>query len=204
MLDVIGAGATATCTTDWNQIWKESPEAAELEQEIERIPREGRSRPVTNTESHPELVSSWTKQLGLLTQRGFLCHWRNPTYIYSKLIFFVFGGLAIGLTFFRATNSLQGCQAKLFVGVFCASFKCEGSANAPRTVCPHGEFALRTNSVSITGQIYRKPNRLRVARASFEDVHLVGVSSLPVSNRNPVAHFWHLLTVFLLVLDFRV
>ena len=115
MLDVIGAGATATCTTDWHQVWEDSPEAAELDLEIERIHEEGRSRPVVSTGHHSEFASSWIKQLALLTHRGFVCNWRNPVYIYSKLTVCIPAGLVIGFTFFGATNSLQGCQDKLFV-----------------------------------------------------------------------------------------
>lgn len=115
MLDIIGAGATATCSTDWNQIWNKSPEAAELDREIERIHEEGRPRPVVSTGTSSEFASSWMKQLALLTHRGFVCYWRNPMYIYSKLIVSIISGTVIGFTFFGSTNSLQGCQDKLFV-----------------------------------------------------------------------------------------
>ena len=115
MLDVVGAGATAMCTTDWHQVWKDSPEAAELDLEIERIHEEGRSRPAVSSGTHSEFASSWMKQLALLTHRGFVCNWRNLAYIYSKLAVCVPTGLVVGFTFFRATNSLQGCQDKLFV-----------------------------------------------------------------------------------------
>ena len=126
MLDVIGAGATATCTTDWHQVWKDSPEAANLDLEIESIREEGRSRPVVSTGMHSEFVSSWMKQVALLTHRGFVCIWRNPAYIYSKLAVCVAAGLIIGFTFFGATNSLQGCQDKLFVRAWRASFRARG------------------------------------------------------------------------------
>lgn len=115
MLEVIGAGVTAICAIDWNKIWKESPEAAELNREIERIHQEGRSRPPVSTGLQSEFASSWMKQLALLTHRGFVCYWRNPMYIYSKLIVSIVSGIVIGFTTFRATNSLQGCQNKLFV-----------------------------------------------------------------------------------------
>ena len=118
MLDVIGAGATATCTTDWHQIWKDSPEAAKLDLEIERIHHDGLSRPVASTEAHSEFASSWIQQLVLLTHRGFVCNWRNPTYIYSKLAVCFVSGLIVGFTFFRTMNSLQGCQDKFFVRGF--------------------------------------------------------------------------------------
>lgn len=159
MLDVIGAGATATCTTDWNQVWRESPEAVELEQVIQRINREGCSRPVPCIESHPVFASSWMKQLGLLTRRGLVCYWRNPTYIYAKLLFCIVGGLSTGLTFLGATDSLLGCQAKLFVRVFCASPKCEEFADTP-IVRPHLDYALWTISIAVAEQISRKSNCL--------------------------------------------
>ncbi|KAI9569369.1 ABC-2 type transporter-domain-containing protein [Boletus coccyginus] len=114
MLDVIGAGATATCATDWHQVWKDSPEAAKLDLEIDRIHREGRSRSVVSTGTHPEFASSWMKQLALLVHRGFVCNWRNLVYVYAKLIISVCAGLIIGFTFSGATNSLQGYQDKLF------------------------------------------------------------------------------------------
>ena len=122
MLDVVGAGATATCTTDWHQVWKDSTEAAKLDLEIDRIYREGRSRSVVSTGTHAEFASSWVKQLALLTHRGFVCNWRNLVYIYAKLVISVFAGLIIGFTFHGATNSLQGYQDKLFVRALCVSF----------------------------------------------------------------------------------
>ncbi|KAF8556427.1 hypothetical protein OG21DRAFT_1521099 [Imleria badia] len=113
MLDVTGAGATATCTTDWHQVWKDCPEAAKLDLEIERIYQEGRSCPVVSIETHSEFASSWMQQLALLTHRGFVCNWRNPVYIYPKPVVCVAAGLVVGFTFFGATNSLWGCWDKL-------------------------------------------------------------------------------------------
>lgn len=115
MLDVIGAGATATCTTDWHQVWKDSPEATQVNLEIERIHQEGQSRPVVSTGTHSEFASSWMKQLVLLTHRGFMCNWRGTAYTCSVLFGYTATGLITGFTFFGATNSLQGCQDKLYV-----------------------------------------------------------------------------------------
>lgn len=119
MLDVIGAGATAVCTTDWHRIWKDSTEAGKLDLEIERIHQEGRSWPVVSITAHSEFApSSWIKQLALLIHRGFVCNWRNTAYIYAKLIVCAIAGLVIGFTFFGVTNSVQGCQDKSFVRAF--------------------------------------------------------------------------------------
>ncbi|KAG1807446.1 ABC-2 type transporter-domain-containing protein [Suillus subaureus] len=98
MLDTIGAGATATATVDWHNIWKRSPEAVELQAQIERIHAEGRARP----------------SAVVLTKRNFLAYWRNPTYLVAKIILNIAGGLLIGFTFFDSKDTLQGTQNKLF------------------------------------------------------------------------------------------
>ncbi|KAG2742854.1 hypothetical protein P692DRAFT_201809446, partial [Suillus brevipes Sb2] len=64
MLDVIGAGAIASTSVDWHTIWKNSPEAARLQEEIEEIHNEGLARPVVQAAQPTEfatscLTSSW-------------------------------------------------------------------------------------------------------------------------------------------------
>jgi ATP-binding cassette, subfamily G (WHITE), member 2, SNQ2 len=46
MLDVIGAGATATSEIEWHGKWLEAPESKSVQVEIERIHTEGRQKPV--------------------------------------------------------------------------------------------------------------------------------------------------------------
>jgi hypothetical protein len=45
VLDVIGAGATATSEQDWYNIWKAPPESVAVQEEVNKIHTEGRSRP---------------------------------------------------------------------------------------------------------------------------------------------------------------
>ncbi|KAG2033358.1 pleiotropic drug resistance ABC transporter [Suillus americanus] len=114
MLDTIGAGATATASVDWHGIWKRSPEAAELQAQIERIHAEGRARPSVETERRSEFATSWIHQAVVLTKRNFLAYWRNPTYLLAKITLNIAGGLLIGFTFFNSKDTLQGTQNKLF------------------------------------------------------------------------------------------
>ncbi|KAG9313753.1 P-loop containing nucleoside triphosphate hydrolase protein [Chiua virens] len=181
MLDVIGAGATARCTTDWHQIWMHSEEAAQLYDETQRIEQEGRSRPVVSTETHSEFATPWTKQLDLLIRRGFLCHWRNPAYIYSKLVFCVASGLIIGFTFHGSSNSLQGCQNQLF-SVFSALTTCIGLGQQLQ-----GKFM----ESKIVYEVRERPSRM---------FSWTGVPRVPDSDRNPVEHSWRFLVFLLLVL----
>ncbi|KAF9052029.1 pleiotropic drug resistance ABC transporter [Panaeolus papilionaceus] len=101
MLDVIGAGATATSEQDWRKIWLASPEADQVRQEIQAIINEGRSRPPVEATFHSEFASSWMYQARELVKRNSEAYWRDPTYIMAKLVLNVFGGLFIGFTFWK-------------------------------------------------------------------------------------------------------
>jgi hypothetical protein len=101
MLDVIGAGATASTLVDWNSIWKNSPDAARLQEEIENIYNEGLARPVVQAAQPTEFATSWPHQLMALTQRNFQAYWRNLIYLMAKFALCIVGGLLIGFTFYK-------------------------------------------------------------------------------------------------------
>ncbi|THH12068.1 hypothetical protein EW145_g234 [Phellinidium pouzarii] len=114
MLDVIGAGATATSTIDWYEAWRKSEEASQVRVEIDDIHEEGRKKPAVEATLKSEFASSWGYQLFALTMRGFQSYWRNPTYILAKMALNICAGLFIGFTFFKAKDTIQGTQNKLF------------------------------------------------------------------------------------------
>jgi ATP-binding cassette subfamily G (WHITE) protein 2 (SNQ2) len=115
MLDVIGAGATATADRDWhNDVWKKSPEAKAVLEELDRIHSEGRNRPPVKEELHSEYTTSWLHQTRVLVIRNARSLWRDPTYILAKIFLNVMCGLLIGFTFFKSPSTLQGTQDKLF------------------------------------------------------------------------------------------
>lgn len=92
MLDVIGAGATATAKEDWNQIWRKSKEAEENERQVNSIHSDGLSRPPIETSRHSEFAASWRHQTAELIKRSALRNWRDPTYLLAKLLLNVFAG----------------------------------------------------------------------------------------------------------------
>ncbi|KAF9449781.1 pleiotropic drug resistance ABC transporter [Macrolepiota fuliginosa MF-IS2] len=114
MLEVIGAGATATSEQDWYTIWKNSPEAVRLEEQIHDIHTEGRKKPAVEAAFASEFATSWFYQVWELLKRDHVAYWRNPTYLMAKLALNIIGGLFIGFTFFQSSNSQQGTQNKLF------------------------------------------------------------------------------------------
>ncbi|KAF8153344.1 pleiotropic drug resistance ABC transporter [Crassisporium funariophilum] len=114
MLDVIGAGATAVSDRDWHEVWVGSDECESLSQRIEEIHREGRTNPPVSATVNTEFATPWTYQTRALLKRQHLAYWRDPTYLMSKLSLNIVGGLFIGFTFFKAKNTIQGTQNKLF------------------------------------------------------------------------------------------
>jgi ATP-binding cassette, subfamily G (WHITE), member 2, SNQ2 len=135
MLEVIGAGATATSEIEWHGKWVESEEALGVQKELEHIHEEGRSRPpvagmfqfrpkywktqlslvMFTATFQSEFATSWLYQVVTLLSRNATHYWRDPTYVMSKLALNICGGLFIGFTFWQSSNSQQGIQSKLFV-----------------------------------------------------------------------------------------
>ena len=114
MLDVVGAGATATSTIDWHGVWKKSPEAAATAREIQQIHNEGRNRPAVGTKLHAEYSTSWIHQTFIVTRRSAASIWRDPTYVTAKLVLNIAAGLFIGFTFWKSPSTMQGINNKLF------------------------------------------------------------------------------------------
>ncbi|EIN12917.1 hypothetical protein PUNSTDRAFT_82390 [Punctularia strigosozonata HHB-11173 SS5] len=114
MLDIIGAGATATTDRDWFEVWQSSPNFKATQEEIEVIHRDGRNRPAVEVARHSEYATAWPYQVALLLHRTSMDIWRDPTYLISKFALNIAGGLFIGFTFFQSANSQQGVQNQLF------------------------------------------------------------------------------------------
>ncbi|KAK7045764.1 ATP-binding cassette transporter snq2 [Paramarasmius palmivorus] len=114
MLDVIGAGATAISEQDWHEIWRNSSEKTQLDIDINHIHSEGRTRPPVQASIEREFATPWHFQTWELLKRNSQSHYRNPIYLVSKFVLCIFAGLFIGFSFFKAKNTQQGTQNKLF------------------------------------------------------------------------------------------
>jgi ATP-binding cassette subfamily G (WHITE) protein 2 (SNQ2) len=118
MLDVIGAGATATSEQNWHEVWLASKRATEVQQELDAIHSKGRDRPAVEATFHSAFATPWLYQVLRLCRRDAEAHWRDPTYLMAKLMLNAVSGLFIGFTFFQSKDSQQGTQNKLFVRLF--------------------------------------------------------------------------------------
>ena len=119
MLEVIGAGASATTNSNWVDVWKNSPESAQLQQKIAdfhiKALKAIQSTSFETEEAVMGLPTPWKYQMWSLLIRAHKAYWRSPAYVSSKLILNAATGLFTGLTFYHAKDSLQGTQNKLFV-----------------------------------------------------------------------------------------
>lgn len=106
MLDVIGAGATASSKQNWHAIWTESAEKKAVDAYLR--------------EEHPGLeipqirMPTVWEQFVQVQLRVFRDFWRSPTYIISKLVLNIMAGLFVGFTFWKANSTKQGLQDQTF------------------------------------------------------------------------------------------
>lgn len=112
---MVGAGPSGKSTKDWHEVWKNSPEAKDVQQELANIKSEMEGNQAsTEVASQGEFAMPFYQQLTEVTIRVFQQYWRTPTYIYSKLLLGVMSALFIGFSFFHAGASKQGIQNMIF------------------------------------------------------------------------------------------
>lgn len=119
MLEVIGAAPGSHSDTDWHQVWRDSPELAEVHDHLEtlRVERPQQTKPSTDPNdrnSYREFAASFSLQMYEVLLRVFQQYWRTPSYIYSKTLLCFASALFIGFSFFNAGTSLQALQNQLF------------------------------------------------------------------------------------------
>jgi ATP-binding cassette subfamily G (WHITE) protein 2 (SNQ2) len=114
MLEVIGAGATATSSQDWHETWKHTDEARYVAREMEGILRPSYAPAAVQELVTTEFATSWFTQFKELTVRDLRAHWRNPEYMMAKIMLNIVAGLFIGFTFYKPPDTQQGTQNKLF------------------------------------------------------------------------------------------
>ncbi|KAI9671630.1 MAG: hypothetical protein M1831_003158 [Alyxoria varia] len=117
MLEMVGAGAAGKSEQDWPSLWKQSQEAKYVQEELKRIHHDKQSETdgyETGSETQKEFAMPLLSQLWHVTYRIFQQYWRQPAYIYGKLLLGLAASLFIGFSFWRPPSSQQGLQDILF------------------------------------------------------------------------------------------
>ena len=113
VLETVGAGINArkdNKENDWATIWKESPEAEAIAQEIAHIQKQGSSPENFEDDNVKDYNSSLFLQTWLLTVRIMRNQWRNVPYMYSKIWVHIVSAILVGLTFFQLGTGPQDLQ----------------------------------------------------------------------------------------------
>ncbi|EED19626.1 ABC multidrug transporter, putative [Talaromyces stipitatus ATCC 10500] len=120
MLEIIGAGASGKATQDWPTVWKESQEAKNIQTELDEIHAHHAATTPNGTETlttksdQSEFAMPFIDQVWHVVIRVFQQYWRDPQYIFAKLVLGLASSLFIGFSFFLPNNSIQGFQDVLF------------------------------------------------------------------------------------------
>lgn len=121
MLEIIGAGASGKATQDWTSVWRESEEATNIQKELDKIHArqstavpQGADDSQNKSEDTQEFAMPFTDQVRHVVVRVFQQYWRDPGYIFAKLLLGLASSLFIGFSFFLPDNSIQGFQNVLF------------------------------------------------------------------------------------------
>jgi ATP-binding cassette subfamily G (WHITE) protein 2 (PDR) len=99
MLAAIGAAPGSHTDVDWHQTWLDSPERAEVRQELERIKLERPEKAIAEKArkgddkrdakiekaAYAEFAAPFSVQLVTVLQRVFEQIWRTPSYIWAKM-----------------------------------------------------------------------------------------------------------------------
>ncbi|CAO3699192.1 hypothetical protein G6F70_002364 [Rhizopus microsporus] len=111
ILEVVGAGTAGKATKDWADIWANSSEAKDLEEELEHIHQTANQNP--NRKALP-YATSFLTQFYLVHKRMALAYWRSPDYNIGRFISVMATSLLNGFTFWKLQNSTVDLQNRLF------------------------------------------------------------------------------------------
>lgn len=118
MLDAIGAGQTPRIgDRDWGDIWRTSPELANIKEDITRMKSE-RLQTIKDNASQTtqmEYATPLWHQIKVVNRRTHLSFWRSPNYGFTRLFTHVVIGLITGLMFLQLDDSRSSLQYRIFV-----------------------------------------------------------------------------------------
>ncbi|KAK6888392.1 ABC multidrug transporter SNQ2 [Candida tropicalis] len=121
ILEAIGAGATASSTFDWGDIWANSPEKIQSDNKRDELIQESSKKSNSGSTEDKKLQQKYATpylyQFRYTLQRSTTTLWRLPEYAMSKIGMMTSSGLFIGLvTFYNLKETYTGSQNGLFCG----------------------------------------------------------------------------------------
>ncbi|KAK7963947.1 ABC transporter G family member 11 [Apiospora saccharicola] len=115
MLEAVGAGSAPRIgDRDWSDIWRDSPELANVKDTISRLKEERKGQEI-DPAMQREYASPLSHQLKIVISRTNLSFWRSPNYLFTRLFNHVAIAVLTGLVFLNLDDSRSSLQYKVFV-----------------------------------------------------------------------------------------
>lgn len=116
MLDAIGAGSAPRIgPRDWADIWEDSPELANVKDQIMRMKEE---RIAAGERVDPQLQNEYATplsyQLKVVIKRTNIAFWRSPNFLFTRLFSHLAVAIITGLTFLNLDDSRSSLQYRVF------------------------------------------------------------------------------------------
>ena len=111
ILEVVGAGTAGKSTRDWGEIWTNSPQAKELEQELDEIHEVADTHP--KRQSLTYATPFWT-QFYYVYMRVNKAYWRSPEYNIGRFVTLEAIALITGFTYWKMSYTTSDMQNRLF------------------------------------------------------------------------------------------
>ncbi|KAG0748729.1 hypothetical protein G6F57_001161 [Rhizopus arrhizus] len=121
ILEVVGAGTAGKVKRDWAEVWRESYQAKELDDELNEIGATAIKNPTRSAQTYS---ASYFTQFRLVFGRMSLAYWRSPDYNVGRFLNIVFTALLTGFTFWKLSSSSSDLQNKVlaFFSTFIMAF----------------------------------------------------------------------------------
>ncbi|KAK8029717.1 bmr1-like protein [Apiospora rasikravindrae] len=115
MLEAVGAGSAPRIgDRDWADIWRDSPELANVKDTISQLKEERKGQQI-DPAMQREYASPLWHQLKVVIRRTNLSFWRSPNYLFTRLFNHVAIAVLTGLVFLNLDDSRSSLQYKVFV-----------------------------------------------------------------------------------------
>ncbi|KAL6453292.1 CDR4 ABC transporter CDR4 [Candida maltosa Xu316] len=115
MLEVIGAAPGSKADQNYYDVWLNSTEYKDMQNELDCMETELQKRPISDDpDRYKSYAASLLAQYFHVTIRLFEQNWRSPNYLYSKLLLVISSSLFNGFSFFQADRSMQGLMNQLY------------------------------------------------------------------------------------------
>ncbi|GME68028.1 unnamed protein product [[Candida] boidinii] len=207
ILEVIGAGATATVHEDWHQIWCKSPQYAQLSIEIDNIVQNGSGKNLSSEHSKDgdsfAYATPYLYQLRYVIQRGAVQSNRNYAFHLGRAFFLIVSGLFVGFSFWNVKHTIVGMQNLMFANLFATlavyslASALQGSALKGREIYEVRESKSKTYHWS-TLFIAQFLNELPSLMCSYTIYFVCWYFPIQLDNSPSVAGFWWFTVCFLL------